>query len=82
MEDKLGLDLEQKNDKKITVSIPSELYEKLKEIIKTTGFSSVDDYVNYLLRTKIGKSEEEEKEGLSEEDTEVVTSRLKALGYI
>ena len=82
MEDNLGLDLEQRSDKKVSVSIPSELYEKLEEIIKTTGFSSVDDYVNYVLRTKIGKNEQDDKEGLSEEDSEVVTSRLKALGYI
>jgi Arc/MetJ-type ribon-helix-helix transcriptional regulator len=72
--------LAEEKSNKIPVMIPADLYEKLQEIIANGGFSSVDDYVNYVLRTKIGK--EEEKQDLTEEETEVVTSRLKALGYI
>lgn len=65
-------------NKKIAVTIDSELYQQLQKMIEGTGFSSVDDYVVYLLRSHIGKK----SEGLSEEDTEAVTSRLKSLGYL
>jgi hypothetical protein len=69
-------------DRKTAVMISEDLYEQLKEIIRGTGFSSVDDYVGYILRTQVGKNPEKQQGDLSEEDTEVVTSRLKALGYI
>ena len=68
-------------NKKNAVMISSELYDRLKEIIQESGFSSVDDYVNYILQAQIGRKKEKEHD-LSEEDTESVTSRLKALGYI
>jgi hypothetical protein len=58
--------------------ISLEIFEKFREKLKDTGFSSVDEYVNYLLQASLGKKSED----LSEEDTEVVTARLKALGYI
>jgi len=69
-------------DRKTAVMISEDLYEQLKEIIRETGFASVDDYVGYILRTQVGKNSEKQHGDLSEEDTEVVTSRLKALGYI
>lgn len=73
---------EEGSDKKVPVMIPADLYKKLQGIISGGGFSSVDDYVNFILRTKIGKTEEEERVDLTEDETEAVTSRLKALGYI
>jgi len=65
-------------ESRVSVLISSELYDELLKKIQGTGFSSVDDYVNYLLQTSVGKK----SEVLSTEDTEVVTARLKALGYI
>ena len=65
-------------EKKIAVMIESDLFHNLEEMIKGSGFSSVEDYVNYVLRTQAGKK----SEALTREDTEVITSRLKALGYI
>jgi hypothetical protein len=62
----------------VSVLIRAELYSEFEKTIQGTGFSSVDDYINYLLQSNIGKK----KEDLSPEDTEVVTARLKALGYI
>ena len=67
-------------EKKILLPISSEIYEEIKQKILggESGFSSIEDYVNYTLRVALGKK----TEALSEEDTEAVTSRLKALGYI
>jgi hypothetical protein len=71
--------LEQNEDsKKISVMIESDLFHDLEKMIQGTGFASVEDYVNYVLRTQTGKK----SEALTSEDTEVIMSRLKALGYI
>ena len=69
-----------KSDKTVAVMIGADLYNDLKGMISGTGFSSVDDYVTYLLRSQIGKKKGNEE--LSTEDSEIVTARLKALGYI
>ena len=65
-------------NKKVSILISSELYLELKGKMEGSGFSSIDDYINYLLQSSIGKKSED----LSAEDTEAVTARLKALGYI
>ncbi len=69
--------------KHTTVSIPLPLYEKIKARIKGTGFTSVSDYVTYVLREVLASLEEEEKEEVfSKEEEEKVKERLRALGYI
>jgi Arc/MetJ-type ribon-helix-helix transcriptional regulator len=73
-----------KEDRKhTTVSIPVPLYKKIKSRIKGTGFTSVSDYVTYVLREVLASLEEEEKEeAFSEEEEEKVKERLRALGYL
>lgn len=61
-----------------TISIPEPLFGKIKEKIKNTGFSSVSDYVTYVLRDTLI---ELEKKGKSKE-TDTIKSRLEALGYM
>jgi len=63
----------------VSIEINSDLYKDLKDKINGSGFATVDDLVNYVLRTAISKKTATE---LSEKDTEAVTARLKALGYI
>ncbi|HHC19144.1 MAG TPA: CopG family transcriptional regulator, partial [Euryarchaeota archaeon] len=53
---------EEKGKKYTTVSIPVQLYEKIKKLIEGTGFKSVSDYVTFVLREVIASIEEEEKE--------------------
>jgi Arc/MetJ-type ribon-helix-helix transcriptional regulator len=66
-----------------TVSIPIQLYEKIKQRIEGTGFTSVSDYVTYVLREVLASLEEEEKEEVfSKEEEEKVKERLRALGYL
>jgi len=65
-------------DRKIVVKIDEDLFNSITEAIKGKGFSSVDDFVNYALRIAIGKK----GEALNQQDTEAITARLKALGYI
>ncbi len=66
-----------------TVSIPVQLYEKIKKRIEGTGFTSVSDYVTYVLREVLASLEEEEKEEVfTKEEEEKVKERLRALGYL
>lgn len=54
--------MEDEERKYTTVSIPRPLYEKIKKRIEGTGFTSVSDYVVYVLREVLA-SLEEEKDG-------------------
>jgi Arc/MetJ-type ribon-helix-helix transcriptional regulator len=73
----------EKERKYTTVSIPIQLYEKIKQRIEGTGFTSVSDYVTYVLREVLASLEEEEKEEVfTKEEEEKVKERLRALGYL
>jgi Arc/MetJ-type ribon-helix-helix transcriptional regulator len=61
-----------------TITIPAPLFKRIQERIKTTGFSSVSDYVTYILRETT--SEMELSKG-GKRDTEGVLEKLRALGY-
>lgn len=63
-----------------TVTIPGALFRRIEERIKGTGFPSVNAYVAYVLREVL--SDEDEPEGMSPEDDELVKQRLRALGYL
>jgi Arc/MetJ-type ribon-helix-helix transcriptional regulator len=68
-------------DKKYTtVSIPTPLFEKIQEKIKGTGFTSVSDYVTFVLREIL--AHEGGNEAFSEEDEKKVKERLRSLGYL
>ncbi|MFO7872732.1 MAG: hypothetical protein R6U26_03825 [Candidatus Undinarchaeales archaeon] len=67
--------------KHTTVSIPKQLAKNIKAQIKGTGFTSISDYVTYVMREVVsGKGAKEE--AFSEEDEKKVKERLKDLGYI
>jgi Arc/MetJ-type ribon-helix-helix transcriptional regulator len=71
-----------KRKKFTTVSIPSQLFKKVEERIRGTGFTSVSSYVTYVLREIVAEEEEEPEEAFTREDEERVKARLRALGYI
>jgi len=75
--------VEEKDEKKFTtISIPTQLAEKIKKRIEGTGFHSLSSYATYVLREVISGSEEDEEEAFSKEDEEKVKERLRALGYL
>ncbi|MDE1860336.1 MAG: CopG family transcriptional regulator [Candidatus Micrarchaeota archaeon] len=61
-----------------TITIPTKLFENIREKIKTTGFSSVSDYATYVLRETV--AELNERSGKKE--AHGVVEKLKALGYM
>lgn len=69
------------NDKSITVSIPATLYEKVKGRIEGTEFTSVSDYIVFILR-EVVLEEDEEKETFTEEEEKKIKERLRSLGYL
>ncbi len=67
-----------------TVSIPVTLYERIKRLIEGTGFTSVSQFVTYVLREVVSRMEEEKlrSEAISEEEKREIIERLKRLGYL
>ena len=64
----------------MTIKIPRPLYDRLKNIIGDSGFSSVNEFVVYVLRDLVSLGFDDDKE-LTKEETETIKKRLKNLGY-
>jgi metal-responsive CopG/Arc/MetJ family transcriptional regulator len=65
---------------KVTIKIPRPLYDRLKTIISESGFSSVNEFIVYVLRDLVSLGFNDNNE-LSKEETENIKDRLKNLGY-
>jgi len=65
---------------KVTLKIPRPLYERLKTVIEGSGFSSVNEFVVYILRDLMSAKSIEKGE-LSKGEIEAIRKRLKNLGY-
>ena len=66
---------------KVTLKIPRPIYDKLKTVITGSGFSSVNEFVVYILRDLIS-SGLEDTEDLSKKEIDAIRQRLKNLGYL
>ena len=64
---------------RVTLKIPRPLYDKIKVVIEASGFSSVNEFVVYVLRDLVSTSKD--KKELSAEEIEAIRQRLKNLGY-
>jgi Arc/MetJ-type ribon-helix-helix transcriptional regulator len=62
------------------VLIPADMYERILKKIEGTEFTSVSDYVLYVLKEVLG--EEPPSHTYSKEDEEKIESRLRSLGYV
>ncbi|HOV90372.1 MAG TPA: ribbon-helix-helix domain-containing protein [Syntrophorhabdaceae bacterium] len=68
---------------RVTIKIPKALYKNIQEIIKDTGFSSVTDFIVYVLRDVISmKSTANSQPSLSKDDIDAIKKKLKSLGYL
>lgn len=65
-----------------SVSIPAPLFNKIKDRIAGTGFTSVSSYVAYILREVLAETPETGTEPFDKEDEERVKDRLRSLGYL
>jgi len=65
---------------KVTLKIPRPLYTRIKEVLSGSGFSSVNEFVVYILRDLMSARNETDPE-LSGNEVDAVRKRLKNLGY-
>jgi metal-responsive CopG/Arc/MetJ family transcriptional regulator len=66
---------------KVTIKIPRPLYDRLKTIIGDSGFSSVNEFVVYVLRDLVSLGFGDETKEMTKEESEAIKQRLKNLGY-
>ncbi|KPL16894.1 MAG: CopG family transcriptional regulator [candidate division Zixibacteria bacterium SM23_81] len=69
------------NRDKVTIKIPRQLYNKLRTIIEGSGFSSVNEFIVYVLRDLVALHKEDEDK-LTAEEIKLLKERLKKLGYL
>ncbi|MGC9072033.1 MAG: hypothetical protein ACP5HK_04990 [Acidilobus sp.] len=66
-----------------TVSIPTPLFERIRSLIAGTGFTSVSQFVTYVLREVVSDMEKEKVEtSISDDEKKEIIERLRSLGYI
>ena len=61
------------------VNLPADLYDRVDDRARSTGFGSVEEYVTFVMEEVL--KEENQEPAFSKEDEEEVKKRLKALGY-
>lgn len=65
----------------VLISIPREIYERIKRRIEGTEFQSVENYIMYVLE-QVTSEASVKHEVYSDEDKKNIEGRLRALGYI
>ena len=66
----------------VSISIPEELFDRIKGAMRGTKFKSVDDFIVYLLREAISKLEAKQQDFFTKEEEKKAKERLKGLGYL
>ena len=67
---------------KVTIKIPRELYQTLRGMIDGTGFSSVTEFVVFVMRSLASAGELRGEDRLTEEEVRAIRERLRRLGYL
>jgi len=67
---------------KVTIKIPRELYRNLGLMIEGTGFSSVNEFIVFVMRTLALGGAIKHEDGLTAEEVNSIRDRLQRLGYL
>jgi len=67
---------------RVTLKIPRPLYQRLALLIEGSGFSSVTEFVVYVMRDLVSHQAEELDGALSAGEVEAIRKRLKNMGYL
>jgi Arc/MetJ-type ribon-helix-helix transcriptional regulator len=85
------------SDAQVTLKIPRQLYDQLKQVIQDSGFHSVTEFAVYVLRDLVSHhgrmkvvpapgetagSTHTDVEPLSPEEIDAIRKRLESLGYL
>jgi len=66
----------------ITISIPTQLAEKIRKRMEGTTFNSLSSYVTYVMSEVLSEIDEDTQEVFTKEDEERIKQRLRSLGYL
>jgi hypothetical protein len=66
---------------RVTIKIPKPLYNNLQQLIDGTGFSSVTEFIVYVMRSLASATSEKEPDNLTSDEIQSIKERLKKLGY-
>lgn len=69
-------------ESKVTLKIPRELYLKLRKMIEGTGFSSVTEFIVFVMRTLASGGDIKGEDKLTSEEVTAIRERLRRLGYL
>ena len=69
-------------ENKVTLKIPRELYQKLSQMIEGTGFSSVTEFIVFVMRSLISSGVISSERELTAGEVKAIRQRLKRLGYL
>ena len=69
-------------DKRVTIKIPRELYHRLGQMIEGTGFSSVNEFIVFVMRTLASGGEIRSEDRLTTDEVRAIRERLVRLGYL
>ena len=67
---------------RVTIKIPRELYQKLAGMTDGTGFSSVTEFIVFVMRNLASSGAIGGKDKLTEEEVTAIRERLRRLGYL
>lgn len=67
---------------KVTIKIPRDLYQRLGQMTSDTGFSSVTEFIVFVMRTLASGGGIREEDRLTAEEVMAIRERLRRLGYL
>jgi hypothetical protein len=67
---------------KVTIKIPRELYRRLSWMIADTGFSSVNEFIVFVMRSLASSGQIKGEDSLTAGEVRAIRERLKKLGYL
>ena len=67
---------------RVTIKIPRELYRRLGQMIAGTGFSSVNEFIVFVMRSLASSGEITSRDNLTANEVRAIRERLKKLGYL
>ena len=67
---------------RVTIKIPRELYQRLGQMIAGTGFSSVNEFIVFVMRSLASSGEIRGEDDLTADEVRSIRERLRRLGYL
>lgn len=67
---------------RVTIKIPRELFESLQGMIEGTGFTSVTEFITFVMRTIASGGTMTGQERLTDDEVSAIRKRLQRLGYL